>query len=293
LSPQNGVVPPQSVSAAHCTQSPSALHFDADAGQSAGLKHCTHCDLDVLHRGLSPLQLASEVHPAMHTRVRDEHTGREPVQSELFRHWRHRPATQRGAEAAQSVLEAHCTQTCESVLHAGNAWLQSELLRHDSHAPVVVSQYCATNGHPEAPAALHEAWHWWSPGQHAGALAPQSALERQATHAPVWQNLVPPPQSPSLTHSTQPRDGSHLALPPQAFALAHTLPAGTAPLLLEPPHAPASATPKSPTKQRTRPRPRKRPAGMRTRVRMLNPPLRRDGAATALRPPTLLLRLLR
>jgi hypothetical protein len=157
-----------------------------------------------------------------------------------------------GAEAGQSLFAPQAAQTCVSLVQTASGAAQSAFVRHSSQTPLVLSQYCVKPGHEDAPGAEHDAWHWWSPGQHAGALTPQSAFERHAVQRPVWQNLVPPPQSPSLTHSTQPSVGSHL-LVGHAFAFAHTLPGGAtpAPFELDPLHAPASAIPKRPRKENT------------------------------------------
>jgi hypothetical protein len=226
-------------------------HFGAAAEQSTSARHSTHSDRLVSHRGVAPEQFALLVQPATQVSTSGWQTGVEPPQSALPRHCAQMPrARHRGADAGQSEPEAHSTQMWLVVLQIGAPRPQSELVRHVSHAPVPWSQNGAmTGGHPAAPDAVHEAWHWWSPGQHAGALAPQSAFERHATHAPVEQNFVPPPQSASLTHSTHPRVGSHFALP-QAFALLQTLPAGMPPLLLLLLHAAAATRPAARTKER-------------------------------------------
>ena len=73
---------------------------------------------------------------------------------------------------------------------------------------------------PHAVPAVHEGLHVWSPGQHAGAAAPQSVFERHAPHEPRMQKGEPAPQSVSATHSTQPSEASHFLFPHAVAAFA-------------------------------------------------------------------------
>jgi hypothetical protein len=228
----------------HWTQR-SFEHFGLAAGQSTFVTHSTQVDRAVSHLGVAPEQFASVVQPGTHPSKVGWHTGVAPPQSLFPRHSTQRPSlTQWGADAGQSVDAPHWTHVRLVLLHTARGDAQSALVRQPKHAPEAESQYGAmTGGHPAAPGAEHEARHWWPPGQHAGALAPQSPLLRHATQAPDRQNLVAPPQSESTRQSTQPSVGSHLAFAPHALALAQTLPAGM-PFELFELHAAATTRPK-------------------------------------------------
>jgi hypothetical protein len=54
----------------------------------------------------------------------------------------------------------------------------------------------------------------WSPGKHAGALAPQSALLLHWTQAPATQNRAEAGQFALVVHSTHPSVGSHCRFAP-------------------------------------------------------------------------------
>ena len=91
-----------------------------------------------------------------------------------------------------------------------------------------------------AVAVVHAGWQVLSPGQHAGAAAPQSVFVRHAPHEPWMQNGEPAPQSLSATHCTQPRATSHFLLPQAAAVLeAQAAPPAIPPVPLEslPPQA--------------------------------------------------------
>ena len=229
-------------------------HFGVVPEQSAAVRHWTQWSSLVLQRGVAVGQLASVVHPATHVRRFGWQTGVVPLQSLFSRHSAHSPSGRhRGDDAGQSVFTAHVTHVNVVTLQMGVFPEQSAFVRHVSHAPVDESQYGAITGrHPVAPGAEHDAWQAWSPGQHAGALVPQSPLFRQATHPPLTQNFVASPQSVSARHSTQPAFGSHLA--GHAVAFAQTLP--TPMPLFELLHAPTSATAVAKQNERTAPRPR-------------------------------------
>ncbi len=214
------------------------------APQSAFVRHTTHALFAVSQRGLSvPEHCASVVQPGTQTSRFGSQIGVEPLQSPFARHCTHLPVDRHtDADAGQSADVAHCSHVRVSALHRGAAPEQSESLAHPSHAPVVWSHLDAMMGHA-APPCVHDGPQVCVPGQHAGCPAPQSAFERQATHAPtvVSQNFALLGQSPSARHSTQPSVGLHLAPDPQALVLAQTFPGGM-PLPLFELHAPKSAT---------------------------------------------------
>src|SRR5258708_22404234 len=117
-------------------------------------------------------------------------------QSELLKHSTHcpGPARHRGWLAGQSEFTAHATH-CEVVAsQMGAPAAQSDADRHPTHTPLpeVVTQKGVLPPLPmpgllavQSAFVAQEAWHWWSPGQHAGVAAGQSAFARQPAHRPV------------------------------------------------------------------------------------------------------------
>jgi hypothetical protein len=124
---------------------------------------------------------------------------------------------QRGFVAGQSVFVRHATQRFVVSSHTGEGAAQSADVRQPRHTPVAASHSFASPGH--GAVGEHAGRHLWSPGQHAGAAAPQSPFVRHDPQEPRMQNGSPPPQSASSTHWTQPSAASHFR-PPHAVAAA-------------------------------------------------------------------------
>ena len=82
-------------------------------------------------------------------------------------------------------------------------------MEQPTQTPAVVSQCGAALGHMAE--LVQDAWHWWSPGQHAGAAAGQSELAPHAAHCPTpeMQIGVGCAQSEFVAQATHPSVGSH------------------------------------------------------------------------------------
>jgi hypothetical protein len=78
------------------------------------------------------------------------------------------------------------------------------------HWPVGALQMWASDGHWAL--LVQAAWQVSSPGQHAGALAGQSALVLHTRHWPWMQYFAVAGQSASARQSTQPKVGSHFCV---------------------------------------------------------------------------------
>ena len=90
---------------------------------------------------------------------------------------------------------------------------------------------------------MHAAWHWWSPGQHAGAAAPQSAFVAHSSQRPARQNFADAGQSLLVAHSTHPSTESHFFVAPHwlvPFRPQTALPPPGPPGVMPPPPPPPS-----------------------------------------------------
>jgi hypothetical protein len=124
----------------HCTHR-SFEHFGVAAEQSTFVRQPTQADRAVSHLGVVPEQFASVVQPGTQMSKLGWHTGVEPPQSLLPRHWAQRPSPrQRGADAGQSVDAPHSTQVCVVLLQMATGDWQSALVRQPKHAPLAESQ---------------------------------------------------------------------------------------------------------------------------------------------------------
>ena len=76
------------MSAKHCAQRPSLAQslVVCMLAQSVFDKHCTHCELFTLQRGVSPEQPASLVQPCRHSKLSGEQIGAAVPQSAFDKH---------------------------------------------------------------------------------------------------------------------------------------------------------------------------------------------------------------
>jgi hypothetical protein len=161
---QTGVAAGQSEFCAQTTQVPSdAQILPGSAEQSELAMHWTHDDVEVSHKGRAPPHVELPVQPGRHVKMPGWQMGAAVPQSELSRHSTHRPpaASQRGAEAGQSLFCAHCTHVAVVVSHTRlGPTAQSVDVLHPMQAPgvVVVSQIGASGGH--IAFCVQPAWHW-------------------------------------------------------------------------------------------------------------------------------------
>jgi hypothetical protein len=230
------------------------------AAQSGLVRHCTQAPSCTAHFGVGAAHCASVVHAAVrHVWLSGSQRGVAAGQSLFVMQTTQRPSarSQSGAAAPQSALVAQPEHCCVTGSQIGRGAAQSVFVLQPTQAPVAVSQsfgswlpwpWPGCVGHEAL--LVHAAWHLWSPGQHAGAAAPQSAFVRQASQAPRMQNGAPAPQSGSTRHWTQPSAASHLRAPHAVAWAAEqappTPPLLPAPLTSEPELPPqATATPKT------------------------------------------------
>jgi hypothetical protein len=183
---QTGLSEGQSLFARHCTHVLSlAQSFPVWVVQSALPTHSTQAETVVLQTGVAPEHCVLSVQPGMHVKVLGLQMGFATPQSALSRHATHLPVgpKQRGEPEAQSESPAHATHwfvvSSQSLLVPVQsvAWLQP------TQAPTAALQTGVALGQPDA--SWHAVWHWWSPGQHDGEAAGQSAFVAQAPHCPV------------------------------------------------------------------------------------------------------------
>jgi hypothetical protein len=143
-SPQNGVVPLQSVFAWHCVHVPDCvLQIGVDVpAQSALVPHWLHLDVAVLHFGAVAGHCMLLVHPARHVKSWLSQTGAAAPQSEFARHETHRCSRRRhrGAAAEQSVFARQSTHENVFGSHTPPRPAQSMLVLHWTQAPDVMSQ---------------------------------------------------------------------------------------------------------------------------------------------------------
>jgi hypothetical protein len=110
-------------------------------------------------------------------------------QSPLSRHWTQDevPAKHRGSPAGQSESRAHSTQSWVVVSQIFPTPLeaQSFAVWQPTQTPGPGPVWQSGRAFGQSESAEHEAWHWWSPGQHDGAASRQSELVPHAAHLPV------------------------------------------------------------------------------------------------------------
>lgn len=177
-----GVAPPHSVFARQETHLPPLLQSGVGAAQPA-------FDVQPLMHLLSPLQ-----------------SGVPAGQSPLDRHWTQSPSAmkQSGAAVPQWLLPVHATHWRVTGSHKGRPVpAQSMSPRQPTHWPLAGSHF--GSGPEHTPALLaHEDLHVASRGQHAGALAGQSALAAHVSHEPRTHRGELAGHCALLVHSTQP-----------------------------------------------------------------------------------------
>jgi hypothetical protein len=214
---QMGVGEGQSLFWTQTTHEPSGPQIGPGReAQSEFARHSTHDDVLVSQSGVSCPQFALLVHPARQVKSCGSQMGFAVPQSALLRHSTHWPAPgkQRGAVAGQSPSAPHATQLLVVASQMGWSVGQSELALHWTQTPPDdASQVGVSLG--QSPFWAHVGWHWWSPGQHDGIAAPQSAFVRHATHWPVGarHSGAGCPQSPFVRQSTHPSAALHVCPP--------------------------------------------------------------------------------
>lgn len=130
-------------------------------------RHCTHCWLLVLQRGVAPPHCALLVQPAVHSCVCELHVW-------LF---------------GQLVFERHCTHVHVDVSHSGARCGQFASPRHCTQPPNDALQWGAPGGHWES--LVHAVVHWPEPGLQVGAAAGHCVLDVQPPP------FVPEPSAPA------------------------------------------------------------------------------------------------
>lgn len=127
-------------------------------------RHCTHWFVDSLQTGVSPEQLASLVHPAVHVWVVRLHTPLAPVHCELSVHCTQLlvPTSQTGVPGTHALVLAPLHSTQRPATHAGAAWLVQAALAavpksplHGTQALVVVLQTGVFPVHAALSAPVH------------------------------------------------------------------------------------------------------------------------------------------
>ena len=171
------------------------------SGQSASARQPTQAPADTRHDGRAPVHwLALLAEHWLHA-PDGWHTGVAPPHSLSPAQARQTCAVtlQTGVVPPHSAFELQLTQVPEATLHAGLAPVQRVVLVAEQtlHVPLGWQAGAAPLPHSLSPEQPRQVW---LPPSQAGVALGQSALARQATHAPadVRHNGVPPVQRSEL-----------------------------------------------------------------------------------------------